>query len=176
MFKKIVLVLVVLIIGLLGFAATRPDSFSVKREITIKAPAEKIYPLVNDFHQWTAWSPWEKLDLAMTRTHSGAPAGKGAVYGWKGNKDVGSGRMEITDTTAPSQVQIKLDFFDPFESQNTTEFGFQPQADGSTRVVWVMHGPMNYVSKLMSVFVSMDAMIGKDFETGLANMKAAAEK
>ncbi|TDP74792.1 SRPBCC family protein [Roseateles toxinivorans] len=176
MFKSIALGLVVLIVGLLGFAATRPDSFSVQRQITIKAPAEKIYPLVNDFHQWTAWSPWEKLDSTMTRTHSGAPAGKGAVYGWKGNKDVGSGRMEITDSTAPSQVQIKLDFFDPFEAQNRTTFSFQPQADGSTQVVWVMQGPMNYVSKLMSVFVSMDKMIGKDFETGLANMKAAAEK
>nr|WP_316639214.1 SRPBCC family protein [uncultured Roseateles sp.] len=176
MFKKIALVLVVLIVALLGFAATRPDSFSVKREITIKAPAEKIYPLVNDFHQWTAWSPWEKLDLAMTRTHSGAPAGKGAVYGWKGNKDVGSGRMEITDTTAPAKVLIKLDFFEPFESQNTADFSFKPQADGSTQVVWVMYGPMPYISKLMSVFVSMDAMIGKDFEAGLANMKATAEK
>ncbi|MBT9456837.1 MAG: SRPBCC family protein [Burkholderiaceae bacterium] len=176
MFKSIALGLVVLIAGLLGYASTRPDTFSVQRQITIKAPAEKIYPLVNDLHQWTAWSPWEKLDPAMTRTHSGAPAGKGAVYGWKGNKDVGSGRMEITDTLAPSKVQIKLDFFDPFESQNTASFSFQPQADGSTQVVWVMHGPMNYVSKLMSVFVSMDAMIGKDFETGLANMKAVAEK
>lgn len=176
MFKTIALGLVVLIAGLLVFASTRPDAFTVQREIVIKAPAEKIYPLVNDFHQWEVWSPWEKLDLAMTRTHSGAPAGKGAVYGWKGNKDVGSGRMEITDIAPPSKVLIKLDFFDPFESQNTTSFDFQPQADGSTRVLWVMQGPMNYVSKLMSVFVSMDKMIGKDFEAGLANMKAAAEK
>ena len=148
----------------------------MQREIDIKAPPDKIYPLVNDMHQWTAWSPWEKLDMAMTRSHSGAPAGKGAVYEWKGNKDVGRGRMEIIDTAAPSKVQIKLDFMEPFESQNVTDFTFQPTADGNTHVVWVMRGPMPYISKLMSVFVSMDKMIGKDFETGLANMKAAAEK
>ena len=111
----------------------------------------------------------------MRRTVSGAPSGKGAVYAWEGNSDVGAGRMEILDTAAPNKVTIKLDFLKPFESHNTTEFTLQPQGD-TTQVIWNMHGPAPYVSKVMGIFVSMDKMIGKDFETGLANLKAAAEQ
>ncbi len=175
MLKKIALVIVVLVAAVLLFAATRPDSYSVQRTATIKAPPEKVFALINDFHNWPAWSPWEKLDPAMKRTHSGAAAGQGAVYAWLGNSDVGEGRMEITESVPSSKVGIKLDFITPFESKNTTLFTLQPQGD-STQVTWLMQGPAPYLTKLMTVFVSMDAMIGKDFEAGLANMKAAAEK
>lgn len=175
MFKKIALVIVGLIAAVLLYATTRPDSFSVQRSATIKAPPEKVFALVNDFHNWPAWSPWEKLDPAMQRTHSGAAAGKGAVYAWLGNGDVGEGRMEIVESEPSSKVGIKLDFIKPFESSNTTLFTLQPQGD-STQVTWLMQGPAPYITKLMTVFVSMDAMIGKDFEAGLANMKANAEK
>jgi hypothetical protein len=176
MIKKIALTLFGLLIGLLLFALTRPDSFKVERRISIQAPADKVYGLVSDFHHWPAWSPWEKLDPAMKRTHSGAANGLGAVYAWEGNDKVGAGRMEITGAQAPGVVDIKLDFLRPFASSNTTRFALTPGAGGATEFVWTMQGPMPYVSKLMSVFVSMDKMIGKDFETGLANLKAAAEK
>lgn len=175
MFKKIALTLVALIGLVLLFALTRPDSFSVERRIGMKAPPDKVFGLVNDFHHWTDWSPWEKLDPGMKRMHSGANSGVGAVYAWEGNDKVGAGRMEITAAQAPGQVDIKLDFLRPFASSNTTRFQLKAQGDG-TEFVWTMQGPMPYISKLMSVFVSMDNMIGPDFERGLANLKAVAEK
>lgn len=175
MLKKIALAVLAIIVLILGMAAMKPDTFSVKRVVTIKAPPEKIAPLVTDFHQWASWSPWEALDPAMKRTFSGAPAGKGAVYEWEGNKQVGKGRMEILDAATPAKTVIKLDFLKPFESHNVTEFTLVPQGE-MTQVSWDMTGPMPFISKIMSVFSSMDAMIGKDFDKGLANMKAAAEK
>jgi uncharacterized protein YndB with AHSA1/START domain len=175
MLKKIAVVLVVLIAAVLIFAATRPDTFSVQRSATIKAPPEKVFALINDFHSWPAWSPWEKLDPAMQRTHSGAAAGKGAAYAWLGNSKVGEGRMEILESAPSSKVSIKLDFIQPFEGHNIADFTLAPQGD-STQVTWVMNGPAPFITKLMGVFVSMDSMIGKDFEAGLANMKTAAEK
>jgi hypothetical protein len=175
MFKKIALTLVALIGLVLLFALTRPDSFSVERRISMKAPPDKVFGLVNDFHHWPEWSPWEKLDPGMKRMHSGANSGVGAVYAWEGNDKVGAGRMEITAAQAPGQVDIKLDFLRPFASGNTTRFQLKAQGDG-TEFVWTMQGPMPYISKLMSVFVSMDKMIGPDFERGLANLKAVAEK
>lgn len=175
MLKKIALAVLAIIVIILGMAAMKPDTFTVKRVVSIKAPPEKIAPLLTDFHQWASWSPWEHLDPAMKRTFSGAPAGKGAIYEWEGNKDVGKGRMEILDASTPAKTVIKLDFLQPFESHNTTVFTLVPQGD-MTEVSWDMSGPMPFISKIMSVFASMDAMIGKDFEKGLANMKAAAEK
>jgi hypothetical protein len=174
MLKKIGLVFIVLVGAVLLFAATRPDTFSVERRIVIRAPAEKIQPLIADFHRWSDWSPWEKLDPAMKRTFGGPPSGVGATYDWQGNKDVGSGHMEVK-SAAPDKVGIKLDFIEPFEGHNMTDFVLAQKGDG-TEVRWVMAGPAPFVTKLMGVFVSMDSMIGKDFEKGLAQMKAAAEK
>jgi uncharacterized protein YndB with AHSA1/START domain len=175
MFRKIAIVVGVLIAGVLGFAMTKPDSFHVQRTTKIKAPPDKIFPLINDFHSWSSWSPWEKVDPAMKRTHSGAASGKGAVYEWDGNSQVGKGRMEITDASAPSKVTIKLDFLKPIEGHNTAEFTLEPEGD-STNVTWAMRGPAPFMSKVMQVFISMDTMLGKEFDTGLANMKSAAEK
>src|SRR5437762_7972235 len=114
----VVVVLVIGVAGLLGFAAIKPDEFRIQRAAGLKAPPEKIFPLINDFHNWGSWSPWDKLDPALKRTYSGAPNGKGAVYEWDGNKKVGKGRMEITETAPPSNVVIKLDFIRPFEGHN----------------------------------------------------------
>ena len=175
MFKKIALVVVVLVVALLAYAATRPDTLHVQRAATVKAPPEAIFPLISDFHRWTAWSPYEKRDPAMKRTYSGAAQGKGAVYEWEGNSEVGQGRMEITDTSDPSRVTIKLDFMKPFEGPNVAEFALVPQG-GTTNVTWSMEGPTPYLGKLIGVFMNMDTMIGKDFETGLANLKTIAEK
>jgi uncharacterized protein YndB with AHSA1/START domain len=173
--RSIAIVIVVLLCGVIIFAATKPDTFRVERAMTIKAPPEKIFPLIDDLRQWSAWSPWEKKDPAMKRTHSGARSGKGAVYEWEGNSDVGAGRMQIIESTHPSKIRIKLDFTQPFEAHNTTEFRLEPKGD-STAVTWAMHGPAPFISKVMQVFVSMDSMIGKDFEAGLASLKAVAEK
>lgn len=178
MLKKIAIglaAIVGIIVIILGVAASKPDTFAVVRTITIKAPPEKIAPLISDFHNWGSWSPWEHLDPAMQRTFSGTAAGPGAVYAWTGNDKVGAGRMEITAVTPPSRIDIKLDFLTPFESHNATEFLLDTKGD-TTTVTWNMHGPMPFVSKVMTVFVSMDSMIGGDFEKGLASMKAVAEK
>ena len=175
MLQKTAIVVLVLIAALLAFAATKPDSFRVQRTASIKAPPDKIFPLISDLKSWAAWSPWEKIDPAMKRTHSGAPSGKGAVYAWEGNREIGAGRMEILDATAPARVTIRLDFVKPFEAQTFAEFTLQPQGE-ATNVTWAMYGPSTYVSKLMSVFFDMDAMIGGKFAAGLANLKAAAEK
>jgi uncharacterized protein YndB with AHSA1/START domain len=166
---------VVLVAGFLIYAATRPDAFRTERSASVKAPPEKIFALINDLHQWVSWSPWEKIDPALKRTHSGAASGKGAVYAWEGNNKVGSGSMEILDTIPASRITIKLDFIKPFEGHNTAEFKIERAGD-STTVTWAMFGPSPYLSKVMGLVFSMDKMIGDQFETGLANLKAIAEK
>ena len=175
MLKKIAIAIAVLIAAVLTFATTRPDSFRVQRSTTIKAAPEKIFPLIADFHSWGTWSPWEKLDPAMKRTHSGADSGKGAAYTWDGNNNVGAGRMEIVEIAPPSKITIKLDFSKPMEGHNTAEFTLAPKGD-ATEVTWAMFGPSPYLSKLMGLFFNMDSMIGGNFETGLANLKSLAEK
>jgi Polyketide cyclase / dehydrase and lipid transport len=174
----IAIILAIAIAVVLVLALTKPDTFAVQRAISIKAPAEKIFPLINDFHQWGTWSPYEYKDPSMKRTYSGANSGKGAVYAWDGNNNVGSGRMEILDTSVPSKIVIKLDFLKPFEGHNTAEFTMLPQGATNlvTDVIWVMRGPAVFVSKVMQVFINLDKMIGKDFEAGLANLKKLTEK
>jgi uncharacterized protein YndB with AHSA1/START domain len=175
---KLLLVLVavvgVAIVAILVLAAAKPATFHVERSTTIAATPEKIHPLVDDFHNWEQWSPWAHLDPNMQVSYSGATAGPGAVYEWQGNSKVGKGRMEIL-AVEPTATSIKLDFLKPFESHNHSTFALQPEGSG-TRVTWTMDGPNTFVSKLMSVFVSMDAMIGKDFDAGLGNLKTAAER
>jgi uncharacterized protein YndB with AHSA1/START domain len=171
----VALVLVLAVGAVLIYAATKPDTFRIQRAMGIKAPPEKIFALLNDFRRWTAWSPWEKLDPELKRTYSGAPSGPGAVYAWEGSRKVGAGRMEIIDAPPPSRVAIKLDFLRPFEAHNMAEFTLEPRGE-STIVTWAMQGQNVFVGKVMSVFVDMDRMVGKDFETGLANLKAAAEQ
>jgi uncharacterized protein YndB with AHSA1/START domain len=175
MIKTVAIVIAVLIAGVLVFAATKPDTFKVQRAASIDAPPERIFAALNDFHRWDAWSPWEKKDPAMKRSFSGAPSGVGARYGWEGDKNVGQGSMEIAESVPPSRLAIKLAFIKPFEAHNMVEFALEPRGSG-THVVWSMRGGMPYLSKLMSVFFDMDKMIGQDFEAGLANLKAVAEK
>lgn len=172
---KIIAIIAVLIAAVLIFAATRPDAFKVERAITIKAPPEKIFALINDFHQWEAWSPWEKIDPAVKRVYSGAASGQGAVYEWSGNNEVGQGRMEIIESSPPSKLVIKINFLKPFAAQNTVEFTLVPQGD-SIRVTQAMFGPSPYISKLMGVFFSIEKMVGQKYEEGLSSLKAIAEK
>ena len=164
----------IVLFGVLFLAAARPDRFRIQRSARINAPPQKIFPMINDFDAWPNWSPWERLDPAMKRTRSGAASGIGSVYAWEGNKKVGAGRMEIAQSSPPSQVVVKLDFFRPFKAHNITEFTVEPAGD-STNVIWVMHGPSPYMSRVFGVFMDMDRLVGRDFEKGLANLKAAAE-
>lgn len=154
-------------------AVTTPDTFIYARSTRINAPAEKIAPLISDFKNWVTWSPYEHRDPNLKRTYSGNESGVGSIYAWEGNKNVGSGRMEILEST-PRNVRIKLDFFAPFKASNTAEFTFTPQG-GATDVVWAMTGRNVLIGKVMGVFIDMDKMVGNDFATGLASMKATAE-
>jgi uncharacterized protein YndB with AHSA1/START domain len=131
MLKVIGIVIAVLIVGVLVLAAMQPDSFKIERKGVMKAPAEKVFGFLNDFKNWAAWSPWEKKDPAMKRTYSANTAGKGATYGWEGNKDVGVGGMEIAESTPPSKLTIKLNFEKPFKASNVVNFTLTPTADGS---------------------------------------------
>lgn len=175
MAKTIVLVFVGLIVGLLGYAAIQPDTFRVQRSASMNAPPEKVFALINNLQNWGTWSPWEKMDPAMKRIYSGAASGQGAVYEWEGNREVGKGRMEITETSSPSQVVIKLDFIEPFEAHNTAEFTLQGKGD-STNVSWAMYAPNPYMAKVIHLVFNMDSMVGKQFEAGLANLRTLVEK
>ncbi|MSO45233.1 MAG: polyketide cyclase [Acidobacteria bacterium] len=174
MLTQILLVLVVLVVALLAYAATRSNTLHVERSATIAAPPDAIAAFITDFHLWNRWSPYDGRDPAMTRTFSGAAAGTGAIYEWSGNNNVGQGRVEITDTQ-PTHITIKLDFVRPFEAHNIASFILQP-AGGLTAVTWAMDGCNSYMSKVMGIFINMDNMIGKDFAAGLVNLKGVAEK
>ena len=178
MLETIAIIAVIIAIAIavvLIFAATKPNTLRVQRATSIKAPADRIFPLINDFRQWRSWSPYENKDPAMKRTYDGADSGKGAVYAWDGNNNVGSGRMEILEASVPSKIVIKLDFFKPFEGHNTAEFTILPQGD-AIMLTWTMSGPAVFMSRLMQVFINLDHMIGRDFEAGLANLKKLTEK
>jgi len=173
MLKTILIVVVLLIAAVLIYAATLPDSFRVERSASIKASPEKIFPLIDDLHRMQTWSAWEKVDPGMKRAHSGSASGKGAVYEWDGNKEIGQGRMEITESS-PSRVTVRMDFIKPFAAQNTVEFTLKAEGD-STRVTQAIFGPSPYISKLFGLFCSMDKIIGGKFEESLAALKTAAE-
>lgn len=175
MLKKIILGILVVVAVICALALTKPSEFQLQRTTTISAPREKVFGLINDFHNWPAWSPWEHKDPNMKRNYGGSPAGVGATYDWTGNSDVGTGKMAITSSMPPSIIGIALDFLSPLEAHNSTTFTLDSIAAGTT-VTWEMHGKNNFMSKVMNVFTSMDKMVGPDFDSGLANLKAAAEK
>jgi hypothetical protein len=158
---------------LAGFVASRPSEFHVERSIDVAAPPARVAAHVNDFRAWTAWSPWEKKDPALKRTYSGPPSGEGASYAWEGNADVGEGRMTIERTSA-TETRVRLEFLKPFAATNTATYSFVPAA-GGTRVTWGMDGEAGFVAKAFHLFFDMDALVGKDFEQGLAALKTAAE-
>lgn len=151
------------------------DTYTVERSTTIQAPPDEVYAHVADFHRWEAWSPWADLDPAMTRTYTGPDSGTGAAYAWSGNKKAGQGRMEITEATAPAKVEIDLRFEKPFKSESVTAFSILPSGDGS-EVTWSMTGAKTLPLRLFSIFKSMDALIGPDFEKGLASLKSTVER
>ncbi|HEY4201508.1 MAG TPA: SRPBCC family protein [Devosiaceae bacterium] len=170
----VIVAIVILIIALLIYAATKPKTFRMERSTTIEAPPDKVFSLIDNFHNWTQWSPWENVDPNLQRSYDGPDNGKGAIYAYEGNSKVGAGRMEIVESNPSSKVLATLDFIKPMQAHNFAEFTLRPSGSG-TNVTWAMYGPMPYMHRLMTTFLSMDKMIGKDFERGLANLKAAAE-
>jgi carbon monoxide dehydrogenase subunit G len=175
MFKAFGLIVVLAVAAILLLALTKPSSFRVERSTIIAAPPEKVAKIIDDFHQWDTWSPWAKLDPVMKTTYSGPPSGVGSIYEWDGNSKVGKGRMEIL-AIEPNKTTIEIDFLKPFEGHNTADFVLEPQGS-TTRVNWIMNGPIKFFpGKLMSVFTTMDKVIGPDFDKGLANLKAAVER
>lgn len=173
--KRSLVIGTLLFAGILLFAASRPDTFVVERAIEIKATPETIYPLISDLHNFSLWSPYENIDPAMIRSFSGASSGQGAVYAWQGNAQVGSGRLEIIEATPYSRVIMKLEYFKPVEAHNMSEFTLQALGD-QTKVTWRMHGPAPFLSKVMSLFLSIDSTIGPQFELGLANLRRLTDK
>ena len=173
-FKKVALAFVVLVALILVVAAFQPADFKVERSATIGAPVEVVFAQVSDFHNWGAWSPWEKLDPNMKKSYEGPPSGAGSITSWVGNHEVGEGKMTMTEAGANALIRIKLEFLKPFAATNLAEFNFK--TDGAaTTVSWSMSGQKNFPMKLFSLFMSCDKMIGGDFEKGLAAMKAVAE-
>jgi len=175
MMTKVLIGVAVVIVLLVILVATRPSTFRVRRSIAIAAPPEAIFARVNDFKAWRDWSPWEKIDPNMTRTLGGSPAGEGATYAWVGNGQVGSGSMTIVRSERPSRIEIRLDFVKPFKGTNQARFTFEPAPGGTTNVTWDMDGRMSFPAKAISLFMSMDKMIGGQFDKGLATLKTLAE-
>ena len=179
--KLLVKLLAICVVIVVGYGLVNgvfgPKEFRIERSIAVNAPAEKIFPLVTDFHRWPEWSPWENVDPSMKRTYSGAESGQGAEYEWNGNKDVGSGRMKILETVPSQKISIQLDFKAPFEANNFAEFSFVPTAGAAqTTVTWAMYGPQPFLGRVISAYCSMDKMVGGEFEKGLSSLKAIAEK
>jgi hypothetical protein len=176
--RKIILIvlggLVLLVAGFAIVVAMQPSEYTVSRGGTMEAPQADVFNQVNDFHNWKSWSPWAKLDPNMTETFEGAPSGKGAVYKWTGNSDVGEGSMTITESTPSERIKIDLEFIKPFPSKCVTDFFFKAQGN-QTIVTWTMTGQNNFVGKAFSLFMNMDKMIGGDFEKGLAQLKEITE-
>jgi uncharacterized protein YndB with AHSA1/START domain len=175
MLNTIAIIVAVLVVVILIYAATRPDTFRIARSTSIKAPPEKVFPLVSDLHNFNIWNPFAKKDLNAKGTYSGPESGVGSAYAWEGNKNVGKGSMEVAQLTPPSEVVYKLDFISPFEAHNTATFTLVPEGE-NTQVTWTMAGPQPFMAKLMGVFMDCEKMVGPDFETGLAALKALAEK
>ena len=170
----ILLALVIIAILFFVMLVGRPDEFKVVRAATLAAAPATVFDQVNDFHKWEAWSPWAKLDPACKYSYSGAAAGQGAGFAWDGNSKVGAGRMTILESQSPVWIRINLEFLRPFKSVNTTEFTFTPKG-GQTLVTWTMTGKNNFMSKVFGLIVDCEKMVGKDFEKGLASLKAIAE-
>jgi hypothetical protein len=175
MLKKILLAVVAVVVVFALFVASRPAAYKIERSTLVNAPASAIYPRVAAFPGWTAWSPWAHLDPAMKVDYAGPAEGTGAIYHWKGNDKVGEGRMTITAAEKDQLLRIKLEFIKPWEQTSDTVFRFQPEGAG-TRVTWSMTGDRDFVGKLFGVFMDMDAMVGPDFEKGLAALKRESEK
>ncbi|MBI3289286.1 MAG: SRPBCC family protein [Elusimicrobia bacterium] len=173
---KVLGVVAATVIVILGLALSKPDSFRVERRIVINAAPQKVFTFLDDPRRQSLWSPWDKKDPAMKKTYSGNAKGVGAVYEWDGNKHIGAGRLTIVEMVAPSKVVMDLEFIRPMKGRNIASYTVTPRSGGASEVAWAITGPMPLLSKVMCLFMDMDKMIGGEFEKGLADLKALAEK
>jgi len=174
MLKIILIGLAALVVLFLLAVALQPSEFRIIRSATIAAPPAVVFEQINDLHKWNAWSPWAKLDPNSKITFDGAPAGVGASSAWVGNKEVGEGRMTITESKPGELILMRLEFVKPFVGTNITEFTFKPEGAG-TAVTWSMSGHNNFIGKAMGLIMNCDKMVGGQFEKGFANLKAVVE-
>jgi hypothetical protein len=158
----------------LAIAATRPDAFQTARTARIGATPERLFPLINDLRQMSTWNPYALRDAGSTATYKGAPSGRGAMFEFAGPKS-GSGSIEIVDSAPPSNVVMRLCMFKPFKADNTVRFTLEPEGP-ATNVTWAMSGRQPLLAKVMTMFIDCDKLMGRDFEKGLANLKAIAER
>lgn len=171
-----VIVGLLLVVVVLGFIISRqPDTFRVTRTIVTHAQPFAVFSTVSDLQRWNDWSPWAKLDPDAKYAFEGPTAGVGAVFKWSGNKNVGEGKMTITETQSPGLVRIKLEFLRPFKAVNDVEFSFRPETSG-TLVSWSMYGKNTFISKAMNLVMNCDKMVGGQFEQGLASLRDIVEK
>ena len=177
MLTKILIGLAVVALLLIAFSIVvvmQPSSLRVSRTATISAPPEEVFAHVNNLRKWQAWSPYDKRDPKMQRTYEGPEEGTGASYVWNGNNEVGEGRSTIVESRPGELVEFKLEFVRPFAGTNTARFSFEPRGE-QTAVTWALDCKCGFCAKAMGLFISMDKMIGNDFEAGLANLKKLVE-
>lgn len=176
MILKLLAIVAIVIAAILIFAAVKPRTFQIQRSIEVRARPEKVFALINDLHQWPRWAPQDREDPTMRRTFSGSPTGQGAISEWNSTGSAGKGRTSITESVPAGKVLIEVDFMKPFKAHNVNQFTLEPAANGGTKVIWSMHGPNLYIMRLMGIFMNMDKTMGRHFETGLSNLKTAAEE
>lgn len=172
--KKVLIGLAVVILAFLAVVATRPSTFHIERSTEIATPPDVPFAMVTDFHQWAGWSPWEKLDPSMKKTYDGPASGVGSSYAWVGNDKVGEGKMTLTGVKPAESIDLKLEFIKPWQATNDVKFTFAGAGD-KTKVTWAMDGHNDFMGKAFGLFMNMDKMVGKDFESGLQNLKTASE-
>jgi uncharacterized protein YndB with AHSA1/START domain len=175
MLDTVVLFVALLAVAGLLYVLTRPGRFQIARSRIINAPPEKIFPYVNDLRAMNTWLPFLKPDPDIRLNYIGPSSGKGAVNEFDGNSKVGAGRVEITDSVSPSKVAMRLQMSRPMACDNAVAFTLIPRG-GATDVTWSMEGKCSFMSKLMGIFIDTDEMVGGQFEKGLADLKALAEK
>src|SRR5689334_20650360 len=162
------------ILVVFALAAGKPDTIHIERSLVMKGTPAQVFPYANDFTKFTTWIPWTELDPNQKTEFSSPPTGPGAWYTWSGNKDVGSGRMELI-SASPDAVVHQLNFIEPFESQAKATLSMKPVGGDKVEVTWAFDQDANYGSKVMSVFMDMDKMLGPDFEKGLGNLQKLVE-
>lgn len=175
MFKKLLLILILAIGAFAAYVAMQPDDYRVVRSTKIDARPAAVFAQVNDFHNWEKWSPWVKLDPNAKETFEGPTSGKGAIFRWAGNAEVGEGSMTITDAKPDESVHIKLDFIKPMPGTADVEFFLKDDA-GKTDVTWGMSGKRDFLGKAMCTIFNGEKMIGDAYDQGLANLKGVVEK
>jgi hypothetical protein len=146
--------------------------FEVVRSAVVTAEPARVHRLINDFHKWVEWSPWEDLDPQLQRSYSGADSGVGARYAWSGNRKAGAGSMEIIGS-ADREIGVRLDFLKPMKATNMVTFILDPVETG-TEVTWRMTGKQTGLMGVIGKFIPMDKFVGRDFEKGLARLQQAA--